>query len=127
MVFVIQRRQLLAVGAAALAAGFLPRSSILTGGRPVAGIRLFDPTIGGARELAEIGRGRRTRLVALVGDPIHLWRELLLPHPQPVSGVTRWSDFVLLRGLAAECRMRVRREQELPTVSGGSVFAWEVA
>ena len=68
------------------------------------------------------------RIIALNDDPVRLWRGGLgasLRHPQTrLFGVTRWADLVIVRGLAAESRKHVRREQ-LHTDTG--YFSWLIA
>ncbi len=128
MSVIIGRRQLLNTGVAALSAALVARTGVLTAPvMPTLSIRVFDPTIPAARELAQSAGPWGAQVWALEGDPIRFWRQLPVSGARQISGFTRWSDFVLLRGLAAEQRMRVRHERDLSSTLGGSLFAWEIA
>lgn len=101
----IDRRTALSLGGAALlapavaSAGKTPRAS---------GVLLFDPASPEARAMAQAAKGQR--LIALEGDPVRLWRDRLHDVPGPIGGIMRWSDYLILRGLAAEIGLRVRSE-----------------
>ena len=67
------------------------------------------------------------RLLALEGDPVRLWRDSLADHAGPLSGLTRWSDFLILRGLAAEKGLRIRREDHLRPDGEAMLVSWTAA
>lgn len=118
----IDRRAALALGGAAMlapamaAAGPMERAS---------GILLFDAGSPEAHRLAAQARGQR--LIALHGDPVRLWRDTLADVAGPIGGITRWSDYVILRSLAAERGLRVRREESIPVEGRPLLIRWEAA
>lgn len=118
----IDRRAALALGGAAMLAPVAASAGMT---RPATGILLFDPSSPEARAIAEQARGYR--LIALTGDPVRLWRDTLTDAPGPIGGVTRWSDYILLRGLAAEQRLRVRREESILVPGRPLLVRWEAA
>ena len=68
------------------------------------------------------------RFVALTDDPVRQWRSeiaaLLAQRGTRVFGITQWSDYLLVRGLAAETRRHVRHESK---ASGDGVLTWLIA
>lgn len=56
-----------------------------------------------------------TRLLTLEQDPVRMWRgehgALLQSAETRLLGVTPWIEFVMIRGLAAESRRRVRYQR----------------
>lgn len=56
-----------------------------------------------------------TRLLTLEQDPVRMWRgehgALLQSADTRLLGVTPWIEFVMIRGLAAESRRRVRYQR----------------
>lgn len=89
---------------------------------PAAGILLFDATSPEARALADAARGQR--LIALTGDPVRLWRDQLADASGPIGGITRWSDYLLLRELAAERGLRVRDEEHVALPGKPMLVRW---
>ena len=93
-----------------------------------ASVVLHDPRIAlpddVARRLAENG----ARIITLDADPVRLWRtevgELLRRPDTRLFGVTRWADYLIVRGLAAESRRHTRHEQHHP---GTEHFTWLIA
>ena len=69
-----------------------------------------------------------SRFIELNDDPVRQWRgeiAALLAHPGArLFGITRWSDYLLLRGLAAESRRHVQHESK---ASGDGVLTWLIA
>lgn len=124
----VDRRSLLALGGAAVAAGALPAAlDALTARRAasaVGGVLLFDAVAAEARTLA--GQARGQRLIAVSGDPVRLWRDRIAGRAGPVSGITRWSDYLVLRSLAEEHGLRVRREDRVPVARGASLVRWSM-
>lgn len=66
--------------------------------------------------------------IALTTDPVRQWRgaqrDLLAARDTRLFGVTRWPDFLIVRGLAAETRRRVRHESLDPATG---VMTWLIA
>jgi len=118
----VNRRGALALGGAAVAAGALPAAAARA---PATGVLLFDPRSAPARALAAKAQGER--LVAVVGDPVRLWRDALADDRGPVRGLTRWSDYLLLRGLAEENGLRLRSETRVPGEGGAMIVDWRMA
>ncbi len=118
----IDRRAALALGGAAMLA---PVAVSAGRTKPAAGILLFDPHSASARAMAQEVRGQR--LVALTGDPVRLWRDMLGEMAGPIGGITNWSDYLILRGLAAERGLRIRREEHIPVPGQPLLVRWEAA
>jgi hypothetical protein len=118
----IDRRAALGLAGAALLAPVVA-SAGTTG--PASGILLFDPNSPKARALAQEVRGQR--LVALTGDPVRLWRDSLADAAGPIGGITNWSDYVILRGLAAEQGLRVRSEEHIAVPGNPMLVRWTAA
>jgi hypothetical protein len=93
-----------------------------------ASVVLHDPRIAlpgnVAQRLAENG----ARIITLDADPVRLWRtevgELLRRSDTRLFGVTRWADYLIVRGLAAESRRHARHEQHHPVTEH---FTWLIA
>ena len=117
----LDRRGVLALGGAAVAAA--PALGALPAGRGSA-VLIFDPASVEARALAAPAKGYR--LVALTGDPVRLWRDGLAEHRGPVAGLTRWSDYLVLRGLAEEGGLRLRSEERVATGRGPLLVRWQM-
>ena len=68
------------------------------------------------------------RFIPLTADPVRQWRgaqrELLADRDTRLFGVTRWPDFLIVRGLAAETRRLVRHESLDPATG---VMTWLIA
>lgn len=63
-----------------------------------------------ARRLAHL-TGAQLAAMPAETDPLRFWTAQVAPGLRPgapVLGVTRWADFLVLRGAAAESRLRVR-------------------
>lgn len=118
----IDRRAALSLGAAAL---LVPAVASAGTTRPVSGIMLFDPASPEARAMAQEARGQR--LIALNGDPVRFWRDRLANAVGPIGGITSWSDYVLLRGLAAEHGLRVRHEEHIAVAGKPMLVRWTAA
>ena len=122
----LDRRGVLALGGAAVAAGVVPAAAAARRARGAAsGMLVFDPSSAEARATAANMRGHR--LVALEGDPVRLWRAHLAEAPGPLHGVTRWSDYLILRGLAEERGQRLRSEARVVTTRGPMIVRWSMA
>ena len=93
-----------------------------------ASVVLVDPTLPMPAEVAERLRQNGARVIELGDDPVRMWRSeagALLAHPGTrLFGYTRWADFLIVRGLAAESRRHVRHEQ-LHEAQGH--FTWLIA
>ena len=118
MALAANRRDVVKGGAAALAALGVP----VVARSAVGGARLVvhDPALPASRSLALAHRD--ARMVALTGDRVHFWRDALAGRPASIAGVTRWSDLVLARGIAAEQGLRLRA-----TTRHNDLHAWLIA
>ncbi len=63
---------------------------------------------------ARLGRNG-ARVITLEADPVRMWRGELRPildrRDTRMLGVTRWTEFLLIQGLAAESRRRVHYQR----------------
>ena len=79
---------------------------------------LHDPRLPMPREVAERLSANGARIIALDGDPVRLWRSevgaLLCRQDTRLFGLTRWADYLIVKGLAAESRRHTRHEQLHP-------------
>ena len=116
---------MLALGGGAVAAGLLPATATAGAPHAAAGILFFDSGSPTARARARQARGQR--LIALTGDPVRLWRDNVDRQEKAISGITRWSDYLLLRELAAEQGLRVRREEQLRIPGRPMLVDWAAA
>jgi hypothetical protein len=89
---------------------------------------LHDPRIALSRDVVIRLQTNGARVIALGDDPVHLWRSEVggvLRDPQTrLMGVTRWADFLIVRGLAAETRRHVRYERY---DSLADHFVWQIS
>ena len=127
----ITRRDVLAGVALLLAGGALPAlggtvrsrgAKSAAGGRTVLlRDRRFALPDGVQRRLALIG----ARQLELEADPVRQWRgaeaHLLGARTTRLVGVTRWPEFLMVRGLAEESGRRVRHQQ-VDAASGALVW-----
>ena len=126
------RRQVLAGAGVMLAGGVvLPRHA------EVAGEGGTSPGPAGNTVILQDGRhalpevlqrrlaGNGALLVQLQADPVRQWRgefaALLAAHSTRLLGVTRWPEFLLVRGLAEESGRRVRY-QRVDAASGAIIW-----
>jgi hypothetical protein len=119
-------------GAGALAAVDIaqashPESAVLLAASG-ASIVLHDPRLSIDAAVASRLEAAGARFIALTDDPVRQWRgaqrELLAHRDTRLFGITRWPDFLIIRGLAAETRRLVRHEK-LDPASG--VMTWLIA
>jgi hypothetical protein len=93
-----------------------------------ASVVLHDPRIALPEDVAEGLAANGARIITLGDDPVRLWRTevgALLRRPDTrLFGVTRWADYLIVRGLAAESRRHTRHEQHHP---GTGHFTWLIA
>jgi hypothetical protein len=93
-----------------------------------ASVVLHDPRIPMSAAVAESLRANGAQLITLDGDPVRLWRSevgrLLAQPGTRLFGLTRWADYLIVKGLAAETRRHTRHEQ-LHADSGH--FTWLIA
>jgi hypothetical protein len=127
------RRQFLQAGVALGGAGALAvtgnaqaSASLLAASK--ASVVLHDPRLTLDAQIASSLKSAGAVFVALTEDPVRQWRGdqawLLAQHDTRLFGVTRWPDFLIVRGLAAESRRLVRHES-LDPASG--VMTWLIA
>lgn len=93
-----------------------------------ASVVLHDPRLAIDAKVVARLEGVGARFIALTRDPVRQWRgaerELLDHRDTRLFGVTRWPDFLIVRGLAAETRRRVRHESLDPATG---VMTWLIA
>jgi hypothetical protein len=104
-------------------AGALPAAALAGSG---SGILLFDPRSPASRAIALALRQPGQALTPLEGDPMRFWRDKLASAAS-VSGVTTWSDYVVLSEAASERRLRVRREVLHPQPAAPLLVSWTLA
>jgi hypothetical protein len=127
------RRQFLAgagVAGAAGAAAASPAGSVLAADEAAgsATVVLHDPRIALPADVAARLKANGARVIALDDDPVRLWRTeigAVLGQPDTkLFGLTRWSDYLIVRGLAAETRRHTRHEQHH---ADSGHFTWLIA
>jgi hypothetical protein len=117
-----------ALGAAAAVTPVSAAASAALQSASKATVVLHDPRLAIDSKVVASLKARGVRIVALEGDPVRLWRgaqrELLAHRDTRLFGVTRWPDFLIVRGLAAETRRRVLHESLDPATG---VMTWLIA
>ena len=125
MKIALNRRELLAlsggavVAAAGAASGAAPAPSIAADNLPATGdgttVVLQDRRLQLPEEVRQRLDATGSRLLTLDPDPVRMWRgehaALLQGSSTRLLGVTPWIEFVMIRGLAAESRRRVRYQR----------------
>jgi hypothetical protein len=93
-----------------------------------ASVVLHDPRIPLSAERAARLTANGARIIQLDGDAVRLWRPeigALLARPDTrLFGLTRWADYLIVKGLAAESRRHTRHEQHH---AEGGHFTWLIA
>jgi hypothetical protein len=93
-----------------------------------ASVVLHDPRLAIDAQVVSRLEAAGARFIALTDDPVRLWRgtqrDLLSHRGTRLFGVTRWPDFLIVRGLAAETRRLVRHESLDPATG---VMTWLIA
>ena len=115
----MKRREFL--GAAAAAAGSAAAATPVRAAVGRKTLWVYDPaTLGdvGAADLFPPGAER----VAVAGDRVRLARDLLAREPHEIRGVTRYADYLLLSGAAADQGYRVVAR----TALDGNALSWAV-
>jgi hypothetical protein len=129
---VLSRRQLLHGGGVVIAAA-LAGPPVRLGAQGSGGTQRADPVwivaadIPQAWDIARALCVRAERIIPLSGDPVRFWRGERARLSGGVAGVTRWSDFLLLRELAYEQRWRVRSETHHSSVDGPLLVSFRLA
>ena len=131
----MKRRQFLAGSAAggtlaasgiAVAWGRAPMATLEAARR--ASVVLHDQRIALDPAVARRLKANGAQVVSLTEDPVRLWRSevgAVLRQPGTrLFGVTRWADYLIVRGLAAESRRHVRHERHDPE---SGTFTWLIA
>ncbi len=121
------RRTALATGGLALAAGALAAAPSAAARPAAGGTMLFDPRLPQSRALAIAARAAGERLVPLPADPMRAWVDSLVAPGAPLSGVTRWSDYLILSELARDRGRRVRREDRHAMPGAALLVHWTFA
>ena len=103
-------------------------SADMLGAAQSATVVLHDPKFTMPAEVVARLQANGARVIALDTDPVRMWRTgvgELLAHPDTrLFGLTRWADYLIVKGLAAESRRYARHEQ-LHAQSGQ--FTWLIA
>ena len=132
----LSRRQVLigsAAGAGALAVLVPAQGAVLDIATSLAAeqrvsLLLHDRRFAPDAALVERMQARGARIMALAEDPVRQWRDQsgdwLQRSDTRLMGITRWPDFLMLRGLAAESRRHVRFASP---VSADGVLTWLIA
>lgn len=93
-----------------------------------ASVVLHDPSLPMPDEVARRLAANGARIIRIDADPVRMWRQELgcvLRDPRTkLFGLTRWADYLIVRGLAAESR-RYPRYEQLHAESGH--FTWLIA
>jgi len=117
------RRQFLAGvgGVVAATAAATPAGAVSVetlGAAQSATVVLHDPKLPMPADVAARLTANGARIIALDGDPVRLWRTevgAVLRRPDTrLFGLTRWADYLIVKGLAAESRRHTRHEQLHP-------------
>jgi len=106
------------LGAAAAAAGTAAAHSVRAATSGGGTLWVYDPTALKRTDMLPEGVER----IAVQGDRVRLARRLLAQAPQEIRGVTRYADFLLLSGAAAELGYRVASR----TALDGNLLGWAV-
>lgn len=118
----VARRTVLQGALAAAATLFTGTEVALTAGSPPAqpALVVYDSRLPPSRVFQSC---YASAAVDLAYEHASLWRNLRgLGSPGSVAGLTCWSDYVQVRALLEERRLRVRTE-----IRRGSLFYWEMA
>jgi len=117
-----------AVGASLLAPAAAAGTSRSTAQGETVSLLLHDRRIVPEASLLARLQARGSRIVMLGEDPVRQWRDesavWLAQRDARLLGITRWPDFLMLRGLAAESRKHVRFTSD---VSADGVLTWLIA
>ena len=117
------RRQLLAGGGWAVATAATVSGTAVAGASlpdlaGSASVILHDHRFALPADMQQRLSANGARIVALGDDPVRMWRTeigtLLGQRDTRLLGVTRWPEFLLVRGLAAESRRHVRYQRVDP-------------
>ena len=117
------RRDFLAVSGAALAGAAVGGAALAS---PVPVIAVHDSRIADSARFAARAVAQGWHTFDVSGQHDTFWkaaREHAFDAKE-ISGLTRWSDWVALRGHLGERGFRVAREERLDTLTGPTLFAW---
>ncbi len=93
-----------------------------------ASVVLHDPELPIPDDIARRLEANGARIIRLDDDPVRMWRQelsaVLANRETKLFGLTRWADYLIVRGLAAESR-RYPRFEQLHVESGH--FTWLIA
>jgi hypothetical protein len=114
------------VGSLAVTGNTQASASLLAASK--ANVLLHDPRLTLDAQIVASLKSAGAVFVALTEDPVRQWRGdqawLLAHRDTRLIGVTRWPDFLIVRGLAAESRRLVRHESLDPATG---VMTWLIA
>ena len=104
------------------------RRDELTGSNATATVILKDRRVALPDDLRSRVAGSGVRLLQLEADPVRMWRgehaALLASASTRLLGITPWIEFVMIQGLAAESRRRVRYQRH---DAGADAMVWLIA
>ena len=86
-------------------------------------IWVYDPALPAIMPLVEAARATGDDVRAIGGDCIRFARDMVGDGTASLAGVTRYADFLMLSGVAAEAGYRVVSQAMLPG-SRGAAIAW---
>lgn len=119
------RRRFLLGSSSALAIGSLPVGAALAANRTrsATGLVLYREANEASRYFAAAMSRAGMGAIALTDDLVRQWRselnQILRDNPLPLYGLTDWSDYQLLRGLAVELRRFPQQELRLTVPVSG--------
>ena len=127
------RRQFMLSMASVIAVSSLPLTNSanagLSGSTPQGGVVVYRPGSQHSRDFASVLQSSGVTAIALVGDPVRQWRDslqqVIAEQSEPFYGLTDWSDYQLMRGLAAELRRHVRHESVFDD-SQQTLYTWVI-
>jgi TAT (twin-arginine translocation) pathway signal sequence len=121
-----RRTMLKSAGVASVAAAIVPGQTIAA--KPM--LAVYDSRLPEARAFAAQVQAQGIRTIDIAGGDKDLWHIARqdLATPGAVSGMTGWSDWVVLRGLLEERGKRLVREARVVHKGArmATPFAWEM-
>lgn len=110
----------LALGASGSMFAGAPAMASLARERPML---VYDTNFPAAKRYAIASRSEFAAVHAVGGDRVRFARALVAKRPEALSGLTRYPDFLLLTGEAAEAGYRLVAQSQ-HAEKGGALIAW---